>query len=58
MYVCIRYSAGGKKNCDVLSSPIVNVVCTYLRQVLGTSFDVATLTRRKGPDLFLQGGPF
>ena len=47
-----------KKNFDVLSSPIINVVCTYLRRVLGTSFDVATLTRGKGPNLFLQSGPF
>ena len=47
--------------------PIINVVCKYLRQFIGTSFGVvaiqvvlsqytATLTR-EGPDLFLQSEP-
>ena len=39
---------------------IINVVCKYLRQVLGTSFCVATLPvccNIEGPDLFLQSWP-
>ena len=40
--------------------PIINIVCKYLRQFLGTSFGFvalpiyATLSRGEGPDLFLQ----
>ena len=45
-------------------SPLINVVCKYLRQFLGTSFGVATLPicckieQGEWRDLFLQSRPF
>ena len=44
-------------------SPIISVVCKYLKQFLGTGFLLlcqytAILSRGEGPNLFLQGGPF
>ena len=49
---------------DQSPSPIINVVCNIWDRFLAQASELllfqyaATLSRRKGPDLFLQSGPF